>query len=86
MKWIKISEVKRNALIEWFRAVKAKGYQLVAVEQTTNSVEIQEYAFGEKKTAIVLGNEREGIPIEFIPYFDAVVEIPQRNTKGVTFD
>ena len=80
MKWIKISEVKRNALIEWFRRVKARNYQLVAVEQTTNSVEIQEYDFGEhRKTALVLGNEREGIPIELIPYFDAVVEIPQRN-------
>ena len=78
MKWIKISEVKRAALVDWFNIIKSRGYQLVGLEQTTNSVEIQNYEFAETKTAIVLGNEREGIPVDLIPYFDAVIEIPQR--------
>ena len=78
MKWIKISEVKKTALVEWFNRMKSRDYQLVGLEQTTNSVEIQNYEFAEAKTAIVLGNEREGIPVDLIPYFDAVIEIPQR--------
>ena len=55
MKWIKISEVKKNELIEWFRVMKKRGYILVGLEQTTNSVQIQDYAFDSVKTAIVLG-------------------------------
>ena len=95
MKWIKISEVKKNELVEWFRVMKKRSYILVGLEQTTNSVQIQDYVFDSVKTALVLGektylvfyektffysgNEREGIPVELIPYFDAVCEIPQRN-------
>ena len=55
MQWIKISEVKKNELIEWFRTMKRRGYILVGLEQTTNSVQIQDYAFDSVKTAIVLG-------------------------------
>ena len=78
----RISEVKKGELVEWFAKMKALNYQLVGLEQTTNSIQIQDYHFNERKTAIVLGNEREGIPVELIPYFDAVLEIPQRNFLG----
>ena len=77
-KWIKISEVKRSKMIDWFMKVKKKGYCLVGLEQTTNSVQIQHFQFPEK-CALVLGNEKEGIPMDLIPYFDSIVEIPQRH-------
>lgn len=54
-----------------------ENYTLIGLEQTSNSVEIQDFDFP-KKSVLVLGNEREGIPIDLISYFDAVCEIPQR--------
>ena len=54
-----------------------ENYTLVGLEQTSNSVEIQDFDFP-KKSVLVLGNEREGIPIDLISYFDVVCEIPQR--------
>ena len=61
---------------------------MIGLEQTSNSVEIQDYDFP-KKSVLVLGNEREGIPIDLISYFDVVCEIPQRkqvcNSMSHTF-
>ena len=45
MKWIKITEVKKTNLINWFESVKSKGYIVVGLEQTTNSVQIETYDF-----------------------------------------
>ena len=77
MKWIQITEVKRRQIVDWFGEVKRKGYTLVGLEQTTNSVEIQHFNFPDK-CALVLGNEKEGIPYNLIPLLDAIIEIPQR--------
>jgi len=76
MKWIKISEVKKEKLVEYLMKIKQENYTLIGLEQTSNSVEIQDFDFP-KKSVLVLGNEREGIPIDLISYFDVVCEIPQ---------
>lgn len=57
------------------KKLKADGYALVGLEQTTGSVWIHEYAFP-RKTLLVLGNERAGIPAETLELLDAAVEIP----------
>lgn len=74
--WIPIREVKPDGLADYLRALQSKGYTLVAAEQTASSIKLCQYSFP-KRTAVVLGNEREGIPCELLQLFDVCVEIPQ---------
>ena len=57
------------------KVLKAGGYTLVGLEQTTNSVSLHEYRF-DRQTALVIGNERLGLTEEELRLVDAVVEIP----------
>ncbi|CAG5120656.1 unnamed protein product, partial [Candidula unifasciata] len=75
-KWIKITEVLQLRLPEFLEEKRMQGYTLVGVEQTANSVSLQDYQFP-KKTLLLLGNEKEGIPVELIQLLDVCVEIPQ---------
>ncbi|XP_012945987.2 probable methyltransferase TARBP1 [Aplysia californica] len=75
-KWINITEVMRPRLIEFLEEKRLAGYTLVGVEQTANSVSLEEYQFP-KKTLLLLGNEKEGIPVDIIQLLDVCVEIPQ---------
>ncbi|CAL1534024.1 unnamed protein product [Lymnaea stagnalis] len=76
-KWITITEVMRPRIPEFLEEKRLQGYTLVGVEQTANSVCLQEYQFP-KKTLLLLGNEREGIPVDIIQSLDVCVEIPQQ--------
>jgi tRNA G18 (ribose-2'-O)-methylase SpoU len=55
--------------------LREEGYRLVGLEQTTNSRSLHEYAF-ERRTALVIGNERTGLTEDILPLLDDVVEIP----------
>jgi tRNA G18 (ribose-2'-O)-methylase SpoU len=55
--------------------LKAEAYVLVGLEQATNSISLHEYRF-ERRTALVIGNERLGLTEEELRLMDAVVEIP----------
>ncbi len=55
--------------------LKREGYQLVGLEQTSNSQNLQTFAF-ERRTVLVVGNERQGLTDEVLSLLDAVVEIP----------
>jgi tRNA G18 (ribose-2'-O)-methylase SpoU len=57
------------------KELKADGYRLVGLEQTTNSVRLYDFAFP-RKTALVVGNERLGLTDEELALVDDVVEIP----------
>jgi tRNA G18 (ribose-2'-O)-methylase SpoU len=57
------------------KELKTEGYTLVGLEQATNSVSLHEYRF-ERKTALVIGNERLGLTDDELRLMDAVVEIP----------
>lgn len=57
------------------KKLKQDGYQLVGLEQTTNSTPLSSFAFPHK-TAIVIGTEREGLSQDILDLLDAVVEIP----------
>ncbi len=65
----------RNSLVPALKKLKEEGYTLVGLEQTTNSTELPHYLFP-KKTALVVGSEREGLSQECLDLLDAVVEIP----------
>ena len=62
--------------------LKAEGYQIVLVEQTDNSILLQEAEFKEdEKYAFVFGNEAFGVQDSLLPLADTVLEIPQFGTK-----
>lgn len=75
-KWITIDEVKPHKLRDYLMEKKENGWSLIGAEQTANSVNLQDIVFP-KKTILLLGNEKNGIPANLIPLMDMCVEIPQ---------
>ena len=55
--------------------LKFQGHRLVGLEQTTESQDLHQFRF-ERKTALVIGNERTGLTPEILEHLDDVVEIP----------
>ncbi len=55
--------------------LQAEGYQAVGLEQTHDSKCLYDFAF-ERRTVLVIGNERSGIDEEVLKMLDHVVEIP----------
>jgi tRNA G18 (ribose-2'-O)-methylase SpoU len=55
--------------------LKQEGYVLVGLEQTTNSRDLHHFAFP-RKTALIVGHERNGLTDEELSLVDEVVEIP----------
>lgn len=76
-KWVVIKEVKPYHLKEYLLSLKEEGYTLVGAEQTDDSCTLSSYVFPEK-TALLLGHEREGMPVDLIQILDVCVEIPQQ--------
>jgi tRNA G18 (ribose-2'-O)-methylase SpoU len=67
-------EVHRT-LAPVLKQLKADGYRLTGLEQTTNSVSLHQYHF-QRKTTLVIGNERLGLTEDDLALVDDVVEIP----------
>ncbi len=55
--------------------LKREGYRLVGLEQTTDSQPLPGFPF-ERRTVLVVGNERQGIEDDILRLLDSVVEIP----------
>ena len=67
---------------ELAKKLRTEGYAIVLVEQTDDSVMLQEFDFAHYgKIALFVGNEVFGISDELLPLCDAAVEIPQFGTK-----
>jgi tRNA G18 (ribose-2'-O)-methylase SpoU len=67
-------EVHRT-LPPMLKRLREEGYRLVGLEQTSNSKSIFEFAF-ERRTVLVIGNERLGIEEEVLRMLDNAIEIP----------
>jgi len=57
------------------KKLKEEKYRLVGLEQTSNSRDLHHYQF-ERRTALVIGNERTGLTDDLLAHLDDVVEIP----------
>ncbi|MFO0868859.1 MAG: RNA methyltransferase [Pirellulales bacterium] len=57
------------------KELRTAGYRLVGLEQTTGSVSLHEFRF-ERRTALVVGNERHGLEPDVLALLDQTVEIP----------
>jgi tRNA G18 (ribose-2'-O)-methylase SpoU len=55
--------------------LRAEGYELVGLEQTTNSESLFSFPFA-ARTALVIGNERTGLEPDSLALLDRVAEIP----------
>lgn len=60
--------------------LKQTGYSIVAVEQTNESQMLHNFNWPEK-TALVLGNEVDGVSVSVLNNCDAAVEVPQSGSK-----
>jgi tRNA G18 (ribose-2'-O)-methylase SpoU len=56
-------------------ALRADGYRLVGLEQASNSQNLHHYQFN-RRTALVIGNERIGLTADLLRRLNDVVEIP----------
>jgi tRNA G18 (ribose-2'-O)-methylase SpoU len=57
------------------KTLKQEGYRLVGLEQTTRSQSLHDFRF-QRRTALVVGNERVGLTEDLLALLDHVVEIP----------
>ncbi len=62
------------------KTLKSNHYSIIGIEQTTESTPLSSEHV-QRPTAVVFGNEVEGISNEALPYLDKAVEIVQYGTK-----
>jgi tRNA G18 (ribose-2'-O)-methylase SpoU len=62
-------------------ALKARGFKVLAIEQTEGSIMLDAYVDKHVPTAFVFGNEVDGVADEVIQVCDGVIEIPQWGMK-----
>lgn len=75
-KWLPMSEVDVDGIEAFLSEQKKRGYTVIALEQTADSTSLPAYCFPER-VCLLLGREKEGIPVELLNMVDACVEIPQ---------
>ncbi|KAM7273825.1 hypothetical protein ACFE04_028489 [Oxalis oulophora] len=75
-KWVPIIEVPVNSVKQFLEKKKREGFSILGLEQTANSILLDQCTYP-KKTVLVLGREKEGIPVDIIHMLDACIEIPQ---------
>jgi tRNA G18 (ribose-2'-O)-methylase SpoU len=64
-----------RTLVPVLEKLREEKYRLVGLEQTSNSRNLHHYQF-DRRTALVIGNERTGLTDDALDLLDAVVEIP----------
>lgn len=62
--------------------LKSKQYSIVAVEQVTGSISLENFTWtNDKPIALILGNEVDGVAQNIISQCEHCIEIPQMGTK-----
>jgi 23S rRNA (guanosine2251-2'-O)-methyltransferase len=61
--------------------LKAEDYEIIAIEQASNSIMLNEFEPSQKKYALIFGNEVNGVSEEAMQLIDRCIEIPQFGTK-----
>lgn len=68
--------------LEIVERLQAEGYKIVAVEQATDSVMLNDFKIGKgEKYALIFGNEVKGVDDEIMQHLDVCLEVPQLGTK-----
>lgn len=88
-------EIEKTALgatdsVEWeyvekpeeaVQRLKARGYRILVIEQTTDSTSLRNFSVSTEKYCLVFGNEVHGVSEPVIELADQAIEIPQSGTK-----
>jgi len=78
MKIVAVDNFANEAIAD----LKANGYKIYAIEQTVDSLKLQEINFEpNEKIAVIFGNEVSGVEQETILQCDGSIEIPQLGMK-----
>lgn len=75
--------------IDAVKELREKGYLIISIEQTENSVTIEKFVYDSLRSevsdrrpvALVFGNEVHGVKQEAVDMSDLAIEIPQYGTK-----
>jgi 23S rRNA (guanosine2251-2'-O)-methyltransferase len=71
-----------NTTTEAVTALRAEGYEIIAIEQASGSTMLNTYQpAADKKFALIFGNEVNGVADEVMTQIDECIEIPQFGTK-----
>lgn len=63
-------------------ALKKKGFKIIGVEQTDQSIPLQDYRpISSEQYVLIFGNEVNGLDEAILPLLDTALEIPQFGTK-----
>lgn len=69
-------------ILEVIDRLKADGFTIIAIEQTDESIPLQEFSpIPNQKLALIFGNEVRGIQDDVLATVDYALEIPQFGTK-----
>lgn len=71
-----------NTTLDAVAALRAEGYEIIAIEQAAGSTMLNTYQpSNDKKFALIFGNEVNGVADEVMTKIDECIEIPQFGTK-----
>jgi tRNA(Leu) C34 or U34 (ribose-2'-O)-methylase TrmL len=75
-RWLPIEKLVPEDVGAFMAARQAEGYTCVALEQSAQSISLPRYQMP-RKLVIILGAEKEGVPVHILNAVDQCVEIPQ---------
>lgn len=68
--------------VEAVKTLQQNGYKVYAIEQVESSISLENFSIrADEKTAVVFGNEVEGVQQEVIALCEGCIEIPQLGMK-----
>jgi len=69
-----------DSLVETMMELKSKGYAILGLEQSKQSLYYKEYKI-QKPVVVIVGNEVDGVHPDILDLCDDVVEIPMKGEK-----
>lgn len=66
---------------EAIEKVKREGFNVFSIEQTQNSISLDNFKIKQPKIALIFGHEVKGVQQKVIDLSDGCIEIPQMGTK-----
>ena len=70
-----------ETLEEVISELRNNGYTIVALEQSKDSITLNDYVRNDRNIALILGSEREGFSNDELKLVDEIIEIPMRGAK-----
>lgn len=71
---------EQGEVVEIIESLRGDGYNIIAVEQTSNAKDYKVFT-SEDKTVFIFGNEVSGLENEVLGLCDGVIEIPMHGEK-----